>query len=371
MVLVIMFIAISLIAVSCAKPAPVPSPAPAPAPAPAPSPTPTPAPAAEAFHWVYQTGFDAAETAYSLQERMLDRIGKSSGGRLIIDCNSGGAIVPAGDELQATVDGILDMCNMDPGWMIGTVPTGGLYAGMVGSGLSAQALAIWFRCGGGMELLKRSFANYDVVIPQRAPHADQPEVWCHSTVPLNSLEDLKGLKMRTSGDGGAVLSRMGVSVQSLPGGEIYGALQSGVIDALEYCDPSINWEMGFQEVAKYMYLSQSRAATCSQFECINKDRWNELPEDLQNIVKAEIDAARGYYWEEVYYSTLFAVQKFKDYGCIVKPIPTDIEKEFQKQASQFYTEKGDEDPLFKEIVNSLTQFQELYDAYTRSITPSQ
>jgi TRAP-type mannitol/chloroaromatic compound transport system substrate-binding protein len=99
------------------------------------------------------------------------------------------------------------------------------------------------------------------------------------------MEDFKGMKVRTPGWYMDILTRLGVSVTPIPGSEIYLALERGIIDACEFSSPAVNLPMGFHEVTKYVIEPGAHQPSCQFDIFINKDAWNELPDDLKAIVE--------------------------------------------------------------------------------------
>jgi TRAP-type mannitol/chloroaromatic compound transport system substrate-binding protein len=189
------------------------------------------------------------------------------------------------------------------------------------------------------------------------------EVFFHSKVKLESLKDLKGLKARCMGDGGEILKRMGAATVIIPGGELYEAMQRGTIDAFEYSTLASNWNMHFNEVAKYVYLSPTRAPSDPQVIFVNKQAWNELPDDLKMIVKSVVAKFTQDQHEFLVNESMKAVEQFKAAGNEVYKVPKEIEVALQAEADKFYEEKSkSEKPIFAEIYNSMRAFGTAYNA---------
>ena len=123
---------------------------------------------------------------------------------------------------------------------------------------------------------------------------------------INSIEDLRGLKMRIPGLGGKVLAKAGGTPQLVPGGEIYTNLERGVIDATEWIGPYHDYNMGFHKVAEYYYFPGWHEPGPVLEMIVNKPKFEALPKDLQEIVRtacmrlsrwmmAEFDAKNGEY----------------------------------------------------------------------------
>jgi TRAP-type mannitol/chloroaromatic compound transport system substrate-binding protein len=138
------------------------------------------------------------------------------------------------------------------GYDWGVDKAGVLFGGYVGSP-PAEAMLHWLYAGGGLELWKQwRMEKFGVVALPCGAHSD--EIHMHSRKPIRTLEDLKGLKLRTTGAWAEIASTLGASTVILAGGETYPALERGVVDAIEWGTPGINIGLGFHKVAKYIIL---------------------------------------------------------------------------------------------------------------------
>jgi len=140
----------------------------------------------------------------------------------------------------------------------------------------------WLYHGGGMELWKEIYAEFNLIPAAAGNTGVQMGGWFNREI--KSIDDLKGLKMRIPGLGGEVLKRAGGTPVSLPGGEIYTSLQSGAIDATEWVGPYNDLAFGFYKVAKFYYYPGWHEPGTTLEAIINKKAFEELPRDLQSIV---------------------------------------------------------------------------------------
>ena len=139
-----------------------------------------------------------------------------------------------------------------PGYDWGIDKAGAIFGGYVGSP-PAEALLHWIYAGGGIDLWRQwRMEKFGVVGIPCGSHSD--EIHMHSRKPIRTIEDLKGLKLRTSGAWAEIANNLGASTVILPGGEVYPALERGVVDAIEWATPGINIGLGFHKVAKYIIL---------------------------------------------------------------------------------------------------------------------
>ena len=302
----------------------------------------------------------ASDPSQIFHDKLCHAITEATGGRLTVKPFVGGSIVPAYKEVDAIDQGVLQMGYSAPMYNLDKWPAAGLISSRPG-GLPGESLRTWFDYAGGYELLNKMMGDYNVMTFPGALAPLPAEVFFHSKVKLESLADIKGLKARCMGDGGDILKRMGAATVIIPGGQIYEAMQRGTIDAFEYSTLASNWNMHFNEVAPYVYLSPTRAPSDPQVIFVNKDAFNALPDDLKAIVKAVVSHYTQAQHEYLVAEGIKAVDKFKAAGNEVYKVPQDIEDALTAEANKFYAEKSEkESPIFAEIYNSMKAFGEAY-----------
>jgi len=314
-----------------------------------------------------QTSFEAGNVAHIWGAKIQDNITAASGGRLKFIPFTGGSIVPATKEMDAIDIGTLDgtytctMYNLDK-W-----PEAGLFSARP-TGLTAEGAPIWFDTV-GTTLVNRMLEGYDVIaIPGVCPQP--PEIWCHSNKELKSVNDIKGLKMRTAGDGGEILTRMGAAVVFMPGGELYEAMQRAVIDAFEYSSAAMDWPLAFHEVAKFQALSATRAPSDPLIYYLKKSKFEKLAPDQQALVIHVCQSTTRQHQTALDADNLVALGKFIDYGNTVYHLPQEIEAEMLRVANEFYAERAaTSSPLYKEILASQQQFIADYKTMAALNTP--
>jgi TRAP-type mannitol/chloroaromatic compound transport system substrate-binding protein len=358
---------LGLVAGCAAEPSPTPT-----TPTPPTTPTTPTAPTNEVFKWTAQIAPASASMWFQNWDRFTKRLAEASNGRIVITLNPGGAICPAAQEVFAVNDGVMPFAIIGAAHYMGTVPTGAVLGGyMVGAGINPYAFSTWISEGDGAELLDRAFAEVapNVTLFGASAAVIGPELWAHSTKQIRSMSDFKGLKIRVLGDGGSIFNRMGASTISMPPGEIYEALQRGVIDAAENSGPAENLSYGYHEVAKYVYLSSSRGNLDCTLACVSNDEWAKVPADLKALVEDELRAGKNYQIEHNITADIAALEQMKAKGAIVNPLPQDIEKEIVKAAATYYAEKRTADPFYDEVMTSLEDWRDAYDAYFALVEP--
>ncbi|MFC2008601.1 TRAP transporter substrate-binding protein DctP [Chloroflexota bacterium] len=319
------------------------------------------APEMEVITWQGQNANPAGSAQYMSMERVCNNVTKASGGRLVMKPFTGGSLVPANQEIDGVDSGFLDFSYESSSWWRDKWEAAGLFNFQV-AGLSPVEMNMWM-ASGGMEYFQEMVDSGGVNAHLVAGVTSTPEIFMSTNTELKKLSDLEGLKIRTGGDDGVILSRMGMAVVSVPPGEIYEAMQRGVIDAFQLSSPYVDWT-GFstQEIADYIYLSPVRQPCEFVVYTVNQDKWAELPDDLKALMKAVIMEEAWTYLTENATNDSAYVQKYIDYGTNVAPCPTDIEEEMLRQADIYYNEKAAADAFYNEVYSSITSFRDSYRA---------
>jgi TRAP-type mannitol/chloroaromatic compound transport system substrate-binding protein len=289
----------------------------------------------------------------------------ASGGRLELKAFPGGSIVPATDEFEGIDSGALDFGGTAGMFLTERYPAGALFTYQCG-GLSPVEMLVWISDGGGMELYQKMIEGTNVYGLPASGQLMTPEVFLHSTKPINTVADLDGLKTRGAGDGAEVLKKLGAAMVFFPGSEIYESLQRGVIDAADIANPTIGWGLSVQEVAPYVYVSGARQPVQYSPTSVNKNSWAKLPDDLKLMVEQLNKAQPMREYGRYLVTDAASTQKFVEYGCEVVTLPSDVEIAFEEAAIEFYSEKAAADPFYAEVYNSILAFKsEMRQAFPR------
>ena len=219
---------------------------------------------------------------------MANFVRDSTDGNFNIDVFAAGEIVPAPQAADAVSAGTVEMCHTACYYFWGKDPTFAL-ATAVPFSLNVRQMNAWLYYGGGNDLLNEFFATQNLYGLAAGNTGAQMGGWYRKEI--NTVDDLKGLKMRLGGFAGKVLEKVGVVPQSIPGGEIYQALEKGTIDACEWVGPYDDEKLGFYKVAKYYYYPGFWEGGPTLHSLINMAKWNELPKSYQAVLKSACEAA--------------------------------------------------------------------------------
>ena len=289
---------------------------------------------------------------------MSEWIYKMSAGRLEIKVYGGGELVPALESFDAVKDGAADMGHGVAYYWAGKIPAAQFFAA-VPFGMNAQQANAWILCGGGLELWEELYAAHNLIPIPGGNTGVQMGGWFNREI--NSIVDLKGLKMRMPGLGGKVLEKAGGAPVLLAGGEIYTGLERGVIDATEWIGPYHDYKMGFHQIAKYYYVNGWHETSAALETIFNKERFEALPEDLQEILRTAVLRANHWVLSEFEAkNSLYMKKLIEEENIEVRYYPEDVLAELRKYSEETIQEIIADDPLSQKVHAS-------YDAFFNEI----
>ena len=213
--------------------------------------------------------------------KLAELITEMSGGRISVKVYGAKELVPAFEVFDAVSSGTAEIGHGAAYYWKGKNEAFQFFS-TVPFGLTANEMNGWLYYGGGMELWKEAYAPFNVLPAAAGNTSVQMGGWFNKEI--NSLADMKGLKMRIPGLGGEVLRRLGGTPVNLPGGELYTALTSGTIDATEWVGPYNDLAFGLYKAAKYYYYPGFHEPGTVLEAVINKAAYDKLSPDLQAIV---------------------------------------------------------------------------------------
>jgi len=293
-----------------------------------------------------------------------------SDGRLKINMLPGGSIVPEYEELFAVEEGTLEVYLGQPTDNSGILgPAADLFTQFALSPNPMEYM-VWLAQTDAMVLLQELYDNKGFknvkVLAFFANEGGEEELV--STKKIETLSDFKGMKIRTYGYWGKVLERLGASVVTLPGAELYQALKTGVIDATEYSTPSINKGMHFYEIAKYVYYPTLHSPACTYFVWVNEQAWGSLPADLQAIVKEACTAQIIHYWTYSEWDSAQVFDFYEEYGVELLEMPMEIQSAIVTGADTLWDELAAEDPAFAKVYEHQNEFLKVYRDFLAQMT---
>ncbi|MFQ5603576.1 MAG: TRAP transporter substrate-binding protein [bacterium] len=288
-------------------------------------------------------------------DMMAQWIDEMSDGRMQIQVYGGGELVPALEVFDAVSGGVAEMGHGVAYYWAGKVPAAQFFAA-VPFGMNAQQMNAWLYSGGGWKLWEEVYAPFNLVPFPAGNTGMQMGGWFNKEI--NTASDLRGLRMRIPGLGAKVIAKAGGSAILTAGGEIYTNLERGVIDATEWVGPYHDYLMGFHRIAKYYYYPGWHETGPVLELTVNKNAWDNLPKDLQMIIRTA--AARANIW-------MLSEFESKNHGYLqkiiqeskvdVRKFPDDVLSSLKKYASEVIEEMTAKDPASKKAYESFDTFR--------------
>jgi len=289
-------------------------------------------------------------------ERFADMVKEMSNGRLQIKVYGAGQLVPALEVFDAVSRGTAQMGHSGAYYWKGKSPAAQFFTS-VPFGLTAQEMNGWIQYGGGLELWEEVYAPFNLLPLSGGNAGVQMGGWFNKEI--NSLKDLDGLKMRIPGLGGEVLQRAGGTPVTLPGAELFTALQTGAIDATEWVGPYNDLAFGLHKAAKYYYYPGWHEPGSMMEYTVNKDAFATLPKDLQAIVKAAARAANQDMLDEY---TARNNQALKDlvekHGVQLRAFPEEVLEKLKGLSTEVLDELAAKDPMSKKVYESYKAYRD-------------
>jgi TRAP-type mannitol/chloroaromatic compound transport system substrate-binding protein len=292
---------------------------------------------------------------------LAELITRMSGGRIEVKVYGDKELVPAFEVFDAVSQGTAQLGHGSAYYWKGKSEAAQFFSA-VPFGLTADEMNAWLYHGGGMELWAETYAPFGLVPMAAGNTGVQMAGWFNREI--NSLEDLKGLKMRIPGLGGEVLARAGGVPVSLPGGELFTALQSGAIDATEWVGPYNDLAFGLYKAAKYYYYPGWHEPGTT-LECmVNRQALEALPEELQAIVlNAGRVANQDMLAEYVARNNQALRTLVREHHVDVRPLPDLVLEHLKKLSDEVVAEVAAKDALSQRVYASFQAFREQVSAW--------
>jgi TRAP-type mannitol/chloroaromatic compound transport system substrate-binding protein len=310
------------------------------------------------FQWRMATSWTPAlDVLQGNAQRFGKIVDEMSGGRLKIQVFAAGELMPAFGVFDAASQGTLEMYNSAAYYYAGKEPATQWFTA-VPFGMNAQSTYTWYYYGEGLKLWEETYAPFNLVPRPSASTGVQMGGWFRKKI--NTIADYKGLKMRIPGLGGKVVAKAGGTVVLTPGGEIYSALERGVIDASEWVGPHDDMKLGLHQTAKYYYYpGWHEPGTTGEFT-FSKKHYDALPVDLRRILDYAAGAMHTFEFMEYESKNGIALQKlrteFKSKVEILQ-FPAPVLQELKKLALETNKEESEKTPIAKKVYASYGKFQ--------------
>jgi TRAP-type mannitol/chloroaromatic compound transport system substrate-binding protein len=294
------------------------------------------------------------DTLFGSCEALAKYVSEATDGKFQIQSFAAGEIVPGLQVLDAVQNGTVEMGHSAQYYYIGKDPTWALFCA-IPFGLNARQQNSWFYEGDGQKLIDEFGAKYNAKCMLMGNTGCQMGGWFRKEI--NTVDDLKGLKMRIGGWAGRTLTKLGSIPQQIAAGDIYPALEKGTIDAAEWVGPYDDEKLGFYKVAKYYYYPGWWEGGTANHLLINQAKWNELPKAYKAIVTAA--AAYCNIEQQAKYDgrNPQALKRLVSNGVQLRPFSAAIMEACLKSSNEVNAEESAKNPTFKKVLDSIQAYR--------------
>ncbi|RME53128.1 MAG: twin-arginine translocation signal domain-containing protein [Caldilineae bacterium] len=308
--------------------------------------------------WQMATSWPLAlDTIFGGAQIVAERVAAMTGGKFQIDPRAAGELAPGLEVLNVVEQGAVPIGHTASYYYVGKSPITA-FGTAVPFGLTARQQNAWLYEGGGLELLQAAYKDKFGVIQFPAGNTGvQMGGWFNKEI--KSVADMEGLKMRIPGLGAKVMDKLGVTVQVLPGGEIFQALQTGAIDAAEWVGPYDDEKLGFAKVTKFYYYPGWWEPGPSLEIQINLGEWNKLPQEYQEVLKTASYEANMIMMARYDAKNPGALKKILEETDVqLAPFPDDVMQASEEASLQLLDEFAAQDTDFNSILKQWMSFRE-------------
>lgn len=301
-----------------------------------------------------QSSDPAGDQNFLIQKEWVEKVKKDSNGRLEIDLLPVGSVVKNTETLDSIKMGILDGHLTATGYFSGKDPAFGLLGNMVGAWSDTAQLLDYMNNGGGAELLTELYKPYGVKFVGASSTGVESFV---SKVPLNGVEDLKGLKLRApEGLVQKVFAAAGASPVNLPGSEVFTGLSKGVIDAADYTVFSTNQKNGLNDIANHPVQPGFHSLPLIDMS-ISQKKWDALPKDLQDLLAQSVKDFAINITSKLKEADIKAVEEAKKNPKItIHDWSQEERKKFRAIAQKEWKKAAEASPNAKKVYESVTKY---------------
>ncbi|MEM6415549.1 MAG: TRAP transporter substrate-binding protein [Pseudomonadota bacterium] len=294
-----------------------------------------------------------------MAERTAQFITEMSGGALRVKVFAANELVGAFESFDAVSTGAADLYHGAEYYWVGKSKAYPFFTA-VPFGMTAYEIMSWVEFGGGQKLWDDLAAKFNIKPFIAGNTGHQMGGWFKQ--PINSLEDLRGRKIRMPGIGGEVLRRVGASAVALAGGEIYQALQSGAIDGTEWVGPWNDLAFGFYREAKYYYWPGFHEPGAQLAVGVNLDLWADLSLQAKSIIAGACQRANHLSLAEYgHFNAVALKQLVNDHGVELRRLPDDVWSALAEKTRD----------VLEEIAAIGPEEAAIYNSYKQSLNRSQ
>ena len=310
---------------------------------------------AQSIRWRLSSSFPKSlDTLYGSAEVFAKAVKNMSGGKFEISTHAAGEIMPAFGNLDAAQQGSIEIAHTAAYYFFGKDPTFALGC-IIPFGLNSRQMTAWMLEGNGMKLMREFYAKYNIINFPCGNTGAQMGGWFRKEI--KTVADLKGLKFRIGGFGGKILEPLGVIPQSIPGGDIYPALEKGTVDGAEWVGPYDDMKLGLNKVAPYYYYPGFWEGGTQCDVMINDKAFNSLSPENKAILEAAASQAHLDMQAKYDAKNPGALKQLVGSGAKLREFPKEVMQEAFKSAMKMYDDLSATNENWKKIYADYSKFR--------------
>ncbi|OJH45267.1 TRAP transporter substrate-binding protein [Paracoccus sp. SM22M-07] len=320
--------------------------------------------ASQKVTWRLASSFPKSlDTIYGGAEELSQRLSEATDGRFTIQVFSAGEIVPGLDAINATTEGTVECSHSVGYYNWGKDPAFACGADLPFT-FSARSKAAYNYHGGGIDNYNEFLQQYNLVAYPGGNTGTQMGGWYRKEV--NTLDDMKGLKLRIAGLAGRVMERLGVVPQQIAGGDIYPSLERGTIDAAEWVGPYDDAKLGFQKVAPYYYYPGfwEGGPTVSFF--VNQSAWDALSESDKALFRTCCQSVDQNMLAKYDMKNPTALKELVGSGAQLRSFSEEILTAAFNASQEVYAELSAENAAFKKMYEAMLAYRDDWYLYQQT-----
>jgi TRAP-type mannitol/chloroaromatic compound transport system substrate-binding protein len=306
--------------------------------------------------WKMTSTYSPAQPSlFSTSQRFCAMVKAMTEGGFDIELHPVGELVPGFEVMDAVGKRTVD-CGQTASYYYYDKDPSFCFDTAVPFGLNTRQMNAWMYQGDGMKLLRELFAAHHIINYPFGNTGTQMGGWYRKEI--KTVDDLKGLKMRTAGFAGEVLSRLGVVPQQVAPADIYPSLEKGALDAVEFVGPVDDEKLGFQKVAKYYYYPGWWEGEAQVSLYVNDQAFAELPKSYQAVLEAAARAAGAGMVEDYDAHNPEALRRLIASGAVLRAFPREVMDASFEASNAVYKEFCDKSAGFKRIFDNYMAFRD-------------
>jgi TRAP-type mannitol/chloroaromatic compound transport system substrate-binding protein len=307
------------------------------------------------IRWRLASSFPKSlDTIYGTAEVFSKKVSDMTGGKFQISVHAGGELLPAFGVVDGVQNATVEVAHTAPYYFYGKSEVFCLGCA-IPFGLNSRQMTAWMYEGNGLTLMREFYAKYNIINFPAGNTGAQMGGWFRKEV--KSLADLKGLKFRTNPFAGKVLEPFGVVPQSLPGSDVYPALEKGTIDAAEWVGPYDDLKLGFNKIAPFYYYPGWWEGGPQLDFYINTKAWEGLSADYKAVVEAASAYAHVSMQAKYDAKNPAALKQLVGSGTKLRPFSQDVMNAAFKSAESIYSDLSAKNPEWKKIFGDYSKFR--------------